>query len=113
MRGKTMGSFSYKAISSQGKAVQGRVVADRIELASRELRLQGLTLLSLEPTCKGTVRADEDAPGPGSASSDDVLAMTRELAVLLRAGLPIDRALKVMIDMAAEIKLRELLEEDP
>ena len=106
-----MGSFSYKAISSQGKAVQGRVVADRIELASRELRLQGLTLLSLEPAGKGTVRADEDAPGPGSASSDDVLAMTRELAVLLRAGLPIDRALKVMIDMAVEIKVRELLEE--
>ena len=111
MRGKTMGSFSYKAISSQGKAVQGRVVADRIELASRELRLQGLTLLSLEPAGKGAVRADEDAPGPGSASSDDVLAMTRELAVLLRAGLPIDRALKVMIDMAVEIKVRELLEE--
>ena len=59
-----MGSFSYKAISSQGKAVQGRVVADRIELASRELRLQGLTLLSLEPAGKGAVRADEDAPGP-------------------------------------------------
>ena len=111
MRGKTMGSFSYKAISSQGKAVQGRVVADRIELASRELRLQGLTLLSLEPAGKGAVRADEDAPGPGSASSDDVLAMTRELAVLLRAGLPIDRALKVMIDMAVEIKVRDLLEE--
>ena len=106
-----MGSFSYKAISSQGKAVQGAVVADRIELASRELRLQGLTLLSLEPAGKGAVRADEDAPGPGSASSDDVLAMTRELAVLLRAGLPIDRALKVMIDMAVEIKVRDLLEE--
>jgi len=106
-----MGSFSYKAISSQGKAVQGRGVADRIELASRELRLQGLTLLSLEPAGKGAVRADEDAPGPGSASSDDVLAMTRELAVLLRAGLPIDRALKVMIDMAVEIKVRDLLEE--
>lgn len=106
-----MGSFSYKAISSQGKAVQGKVVADRIELASRELRLQGLTLLSLEPAGKGAVRADEDAPGPGSASSDDVLAMTRELAVLLRAGLPIDRALKVMIDMAVEIKVRDLLEE--
>ncbi len=107
-----MGSFSYKAISEQGKAVQGMVVADRIELASRELRLQGLTLLSLEPArTTGAIRTDGAAPGPGRASSDDVLAMTREIAVLLRAGLPIDRALKVMIDMAAEVKLRELLEE--
>ena len=111
MRNNVMGSFSYKALSSQGKAVEGMVVADRIELASRELRLQGLTLLSLAPTRTGAVGADEASPGPGNANSDDVLAMTRELAVLLRAGLPIDRALKVMIDMAAELKLRELLEE--
>ena len=106
-----MGSFSYKALSSQGKAVQGMVVADRIELASRELRLQGLTLLSLEPARTGAVGSNEASSGPGNANSDDVLAITRELAVLLRAGLPIDRALKVMIDMAAELKLRELLEE--
>ena len=42
---------------------------------------------------------------------DDILSMTRELAVLLRAGLPIDRALKVMIDMAAHERLRYLLED--
>ena len=106
-----MGSFSYKALSSQGKALEGTVVADRIELASRELRLQGLTLLSLEPARTGALGPDEASPGLGNANSDHVLTMTRELAVLLRAGLPIDRALKVMIDMAAELKLRELLEE--
>lgn len=106
-----MGSFSYRAISKEGKTVQGVVAADRIELASRELRSQGLTLLSLEPADKGGSRADDANPGPGNAGSDDVLAMTRELAVLLRAGLPIDRALKVMIDMAADAQLRELMEE--
>lgn len=106
-----MASFSYRAISKEGKTVQGVVAADRIELASRELRSQGLTLLSLESGGKGGSRADDASPGPGNASSDDVLAMTRELAVLLRAGLPIDRALKVMIDMAADAELRELMEE--
>ena len=106
-----MPSFSYRAISNQGKTVQGAVTADRIELAARELRSQGLTLLSLEPgAAKGTGSAD-GAGGPGGAGSDQVLALTRELAVLLRAGLPIDRALKVMIDMAAEVPLREMLEE--
>ena len=104
-----MASFSYKAISTQGKTVQGAIAADRIELASRELRAQGLTLLSLEPATSATV----SQPGQEtvSAGSEDVLAMTRELSVLLRAGLPIDRALKVMIDMAAYPKLRELMEE--
>ena len=106
-----MPSFSYRAISNQGKTVQGAVTADRIELAARELRSQGLTLLSLEPGARKVSGSADGASGPGGAGSDQVLALTPELAVLLRAGLPIDRALKVMIDMAAEAPLRELLEE--
>ena len=98
-----MASFSYKAISTQGKTVQGAIAADRIELASRELRSQGLTLLSLEPAREGAVVPTGAATG--GADNEAVLAMTRELAVLLRAGLPIDRALKVMIDMAAQPRL--------
>lgn len=103
-----MASFSYRAISNQGKTVDGSISADRIELASRELRSQGLTLLSLEPASGGAVA---QAGGGKAAGSDDVLALTRELSVLLRAGLPIDRALKVMIDMAAQERMRGLLNE--
>ena len=106
-----MASFSYRAISSQGKTTAGEIAADRIEMASRELRSQGFTLLSLEPTRQGGASVGAAAGGPGSAGSDEILSMTRELSVLLRAGLPIDRALKVMIDMAANTQLRELLEE--
>lgn len=105
-----MASFSYKAISSQGKTVQGAIAADRIELASRELKSQGFTLLSLEPAGENVHIVRENGGGKGGIGSNDVLAMTRELAVLLRAGLPIDRALKVMIDMAAHPELRELLD---
>ena len=105
-----MASFSYKAISNQGKTIQGAITADRIELASRELRSQGFTLLSLEPADTASPVVSDQTRG-GGVGSDDVLAMTRELAVLLRAGLPIDRALKVMIDMAGHARLRELLQE--
>jgi general secretion pathway protein F len=106
-----MASFSYRAISSQGKTVEGAIAADRIELASRELRSQGLTLLSLDLAGEGSQPVGDQAGGKGGLASDDVLAMTRELAVLMRAGLPIDRALKVMIEMAGHARLRELLEE--
>jgi len=106
-----MASFSYKAISTQGKTVQGAIAADRIELASRELRSQGLTLLSLEPTGESNIAIGDQSGGRGGVGSGDVLAMTRELAVLLRAGLPIDRALKVMIEMAGHDRLRDLLQD--
>jgi general secretion pathway protein F len=104
-----MPQFSYRAVTTQGKTVDGSVTAERIEHASRELRAQGMTLLSLEPAREGTVANLQDS-GSG-VSRDDVLAMTRELSVLLRAGLPIDRALKVMIDMAANDSVRGLLGE--
>jgi len=105
-----MASFSYQAISSQGKTVTGVIAADRIELASRELRAQGMTLLRLEQSDERSHLAHEDINRKAGVGSNDVLALTRELAVLLRAGLPIDRALKVMIDMAEHAKLKELLE---
>ena len=102
-----MANFSYKAIAADGKTVSGSVAAERIELASRQLRSQGLTLLDIQPG-KGVVIARRG--GSKLASRNDVLAITRDLAVLLRAGLPIDRALKVMIDMVAEEKLQTLLD---
>jgi general secretion pathway protein F len=104
-----MVSFNYKAVSNQGKTVQGVISADHIEMASRELRSQGMTLLSLEPAASsGTL---PDSSSHGAISGDATLVLTRELAVLLRAGLPIDRALKVMIDMSADAGLRLILEE--
>ena len=106
-----MAQFNYKGIAGDGKTVQGVITADRIELASKELRTQSITLLSLEP---GDGKISPAASGAGSGKSvgsDDILAMTRELSVLLRAGLPIDRALKVMIDMAAKAPIETLLNE--
>lgn len=47
--------------------------------------------------------------GGGAVTRDDALGLTSELAVLLRAGLPIDRALKVQIDMCRKSALSALL----
>jgi len=102
-----MPHFSYKAIGRDGKALDGSIEADGLELASRQLRNQGLTLLKLEPGSAieaGITSAEGKAPG-----RQDVLSMTSELAVLLRAGLPLDRALKVLIDMASEPAMNALL----
>ena len=97
-----MPSFSYKAIGRDGKSREGMIEADGTELAQRQLRAQGLTLLKLE---EGGTETQKGKP----PSRQDVLSMTTELAVLLRAGLPLDRALKVLIDMAAQPQMHALL----
>ncbi|MEM1153931.1 MAG: type II secretion system F family protein, partial [Pseudomonadota bacterium] len=94
-----MPQFSYKAIGRDGRSMHGVVEADGMELASRQLKSQGLTLLALE---SGAKQQGDTAATKGKAPGrEDVLAMTSELSVMLRAGLPLDRSLKVLIDMAS------------
>jgi general secretion pathway protein F len=105
-----MPQFSYKAIAQDGKARNGIIDADGLELASRQLRAQGLTLLKLEAGSSAAGLAGDNVSGK-PPSRQDILSMTSELAVLLRAGLPLDRALKVLIDMAAQPQMNQLLNE--
>lgn len=103
-----MPHFSYKAIGRDGKHLDGTVEAEGPELASRQLRGQGLTLLKLE--AGGVGRAEPSgASGAKPPGRQEILSMTSELAVLLRAGLPLDRALKVLIEMAAQPQMDLLL----
>ncbi|MEM9255514.1 MAG: type II secretion system F family protein [Pseudomonadota bacterium] len=90
--------FTYKAVGRDGKPITGTLEAAGSEVASRQLRAQGLTLLSMEV---GAAAGVTGGTAGGTLSRQEVLSFTSELAVLLRAGLPLDRALKVLIEMAA------------
>lgn len=102
-----MPAYSYKAVSRDGKPREGVIEAAGQELASRQLRAQGLTLLKLEAGDQLAAPAARSAGKP--PGRQEILSMTTELAVLLRAGLPLDRALKVLIEMAALPSMSALL----
>jgi general secretion pathway protein F len=102
-----MPDFAYRAARRDGSLTQGSVSADTQERAAAQLRAQGLTPLKLQPAGSVPVAVAKS----GGLSRDRVLNITNELAVLLRAGLPLDRALKVLIDMADEPAQRALLDD--
>ena len=103
-----MPQFSYKAIGRNGKSLEGVIEAAGQELASRELRSQGLTLLKLEVGGAAGAGTQEIAAGK-PPTRENILSFTNELTVLLRAGLPLDRALKVLIDMAVLPQMQQML----
>jgi len=105
-----MPQFSYKAIGRNGKSLEGVIEASGPELASRELRSQGMTLLKLEAGGVAGASTEELASGK-PPTRENILSFTSELTVLLRAGLPLDRALKVLIDMAVVPQMQQLLSE--
>jgi len=108
-----MPDFSYKAARSDGKMAQGIVTAKTLDLASRDLRNQGLTPVTIQPAdaAAGAAVSKQGFSRSARANRDDVLSITSELAVLLRAGLPIDRGLKVLIDMSSKAGVKSLLED--
>ena len=58
-----MPQFSYKAIGRDGKSLDGTVEADGLELASKQLLSQGLTLVKLEAGVSGAASSTRKASG--------------------------------------------------
>lgn len=108
-----MPDFAWRAADSAGKLETGHFAAPGEAAVVRHLRSLGLTPLSIETAHAGAAqmaaadgalgvrspaRGGRKARGPVNAS--DVLALTSELAIMLRAGLALDNALRVLIDMS-------------
>lgn len=101
-----MPEFTYRAANAQGVIQQGVIDAPGRDQALRQLRAKGLTPVTItegqaqaaaKPSAdvKLSRRAARKAPGHA-----DIHNFTSELSVMLRAGLPLDRALRVLISMS-------------
>lgn len=103
-----MPEFVYKAIKSSGQVVEGVLTASAENLAVAELREQGLL-----PIQVAEKSAAATAPffwlAWGRLTSRDRLLFARQLAALIRAGIPLDRSLTLCRDLAEKPALRELV----
>jgi len=115
-----MADFGYKAADGGGHVVEGQIEARNREEALRRLVDQGLTPVGIFDRAQDTsLPASATPPRPGPRfrfGSDrprraDVLAFTSELAVMLRAGLPLDGALRVLLSMDHRPSVARLLAE--
>lgn len=94
-----MPQFSYKARTAQGEIKLGKLNAnDRIELGN-SLRKQGLILISIENGAKKKGDINIKLPSfLNRVSAVDKMLFTRNLGVMLHAGLPFSRALSVLAE---------------
>jgi len=109
--------YSYRAVTSAGDVSSGELeAANESEIVDR-LRDQGLMPMHIAQSI-GAAAAGERAARPARASlfaprrvtRDNVLGLTRELATLLRAGLPLDRALELLITLAPSLPVAVMLQ---
>lgn len=108
-----MPEFLWRAAHADGQAAEGRTEAAAEADVLRQLRERGLTPIRVQPAgqAEGAALA---GPRPraarGPVKPADVLSLTSELAIMLRAGLALDAALRVLIDMSHKPSVRALLE---
>ena len=88
-----MATFFFRAVASDGKVRSGRLTGDNEKLIARELRQQGLIPVYVGVAPKET-SFEIKLPSFGKGRRD-VLFFTQELATLLTAGVPLDRALSI------------------
>lgn len=98
-----MANFRYRAVRRDGSAVSGEVDALDRDEAIANLRRTGATPLSVVPA------AAAKAGKPGRAKSGAAATMVGELAVLLNAGLQLDRALALAIENVEDAAIAQRL----
>jgi general secretion pathway protein F len=108
-----MAFYQYKAVTPAGEVQEGVLEASSNPAAIARIQAMGLI----------PIRAQEAAAAKGASApaartalfrrrnitQEDIGIMTRELATLLRAGLPLDRAFEILINLAPNARLAELL----
>lgn len=103
--------YDYKAISTGGKNAKGLVEAESQKAARQKLKKQGLmvTEISERTLAKQASQASSVPFMSGKASGKDVAMMTRQLASLIKANIPLVEALSAMMDQAEVPSLKVTL----
>ncbi len=108
--------FSYRARrADQSDVVRGVIEATDHAAAVRELRRQGLAILSVELGEIGAQVAQETDPErlrrrlAAAMTRDDVISFCQQLSIMLRTGVPLAEALDTFADQAARKEVGDFI----
>ena len=99
-----MGAYQYQALKKNGSADKGVIEADSERHARQLLREQGLI-----PTQIQTLAQQRVSNTKSKVSAADLSLLTRQLATLLAAGIPVEESLRGVSEQTEKDKVRELI----
>ena len=100
-------AYHFRATAADGKLRTGTLTAETDRQAARELKRQGLIpiYVGLEQKAAFSFKL----PAMQRGKRQDILFFTQELATLLNAGVPIDRALGITAELTERATFRSLV----
>ncbi|MCL1067771.1 type II secretion system inner membrane protein GspF [Shewanella olleyana] len=106
-----MAAFEYKALDSNGKQQKGVIEADTARHARSQLREQRLMPLELQPVAEKEAKAKSSGLKlfQRGISVAELALITRQIATLVAAGLPIEESLKAVGQQCEKDRLASLV----
>ncbi len=107
-----MPRYRYRAVTGSGEVVEGELDASTQAGVIAQLRERGFMPIRADEISRGGATSiwQRDIFGAKGPSSKAVTLMTRELATLLGAGLPLERTLEILSGLADDARQQALFE---
>jgi general secretion pathway protein F len=103
-----MGAFEYTALDAQGRQRKGVLEGDTARQVRSQLREQGLTPLAVDAVAEKETRARGSLFQRG-VSATDLALITRQLATLVRSGLPLEEALRTVARQTEKPRIKSMI----
>jgi general secretion pathway protein F len=103
--------FEYKAVDPSGETVQGTMEAASLDMVVLKLQEAGNIPLQARESGSGGFSLGGFTFGRRGMNSREVAEFTQQLSTLLGAGLPLDRSLQVLLDLAENDRVKKTVAE--
>ena len=109
-----MSTFRYKAVRPTGESVDGELEATNREGAVSQLADMGYVPVRVDQaggsSLAGVLSTDLFGSGSGRISPRDIMIATREIATLLDAGVELERALGIVVELSGRPAIQTLFQ---
>ncbi len=107
-----MAVYEYRGLNQAGRDIKGIIDADSPRLARTKLRRSGIfptEILTDRHTKKSVIEGVSIGTLFGRIRIQEISIMTRQMATLVGAGLPIVEALTALIDQTENVRLKKVI----
>ena len=97
-------TFVWQGTDKQGRKSKGEISSTNPAIAKAELRRQGINATTVKKKSKSLFSS-----GGGSIKPADIALFTRQMATMMRAGVPLVQAFEITADGVDKPKLKDLI----
>ena len=95
--------FLYRGKNRQGQLIEGRLKAENSQWARHKLRKKGIKIQSLKKCWNIPFTSSQ------SIKPSDISKLTRQLAILLKAGIPIRKSFDILANSYEKIAVQQII----